>query len=68
LNIESIELSIDFCLCERGEINNDFANLDEVMPIIVEQDSTLYSLLYYCELLYTFRVIPSPIIRSTCKL
>ena len=40
----------------------------ESMSIIVQQDATIYSSLYICKLLYMFRVIPSPIIRSTCKL
>jgi len=38
------------------------------MAITVQQDTTIYSLLYFCKLLYMFLVIPSPIIRSTCKL
>ena len=40
----------------------------ESMSIIVQQDATIYSSLYICKLLYMFRVIPSPIIRSKCKL
>ena len=39
----------------------------EKISIIVQQDATVYSWLYFCKLLYMFRVIPSPIIRSTCK-
>ena len=34
------------------------------MLITVQQDATIYSFLYFCKLLYMFRVIPSPIIRS----
>jgi hypothetical protein len=35
------------------------------MSIIVQQDATIYSLLYFCKLLYMFRVVTPPIIRST---
>jgi len=35
------------------------------MSIIVQQDATIYSLLYLCKLLYVFRVVTPPIIRST---
>jgi hypothetical protein len=35
------------------------------MSIIVQQDATIYSLLYICKLLYMFRVVTPPIIRST---
>jgi len=34
------------------------------MSIIVQQDATMYSLLYFCKLLYMFRVVYQPIIRS----
>ena len=37
----------------------------ESMSIIVQQYATMYSLLYFCELLYIFRVVTLPIIRST---
>jgi len=40
----------------------------ESMSIIVQQDVTISSLLYFCKLLYMFQVIPSPIIRSTYNL
>jgi hypothetical protein len=36
----------------------------ESMSIIVQQDATIYSLLYFCKLLYMFRVVTSPNIRS----
>jgi len=39
----------------------------ESMSIIVQRDATLYSLLYLCKLLYMFRVVTPPIIRSTCN-
>jgi len=32
---------------------------------IVQQDATIYSLLYFCKLLYMFRVVTSPIVGST---
>jgi len=35
------------------------------MSIIVQQDAIMYSLLYFCKLLYMFRVVTPPIIRST---
>ena len=35
------------------------------MSIIVQQDATIYSLLYFRKLLYMFRVITPPIISST---
>jgi len=36
-----------------------------VMSMIVQQDGTMYSLLYFCKLLYMLRVVTPPIIRST---
>jgi hypothetical protein len=39
----------------------------ESMSIIFQQDATVYSLLYFCKLLYIFRVVTSPIIRSLYK-
>ena len=38
-----------------------------LLSIIVEQDATIYSLLYFCNLLYMFCVVPPPIIRSAYK-
>ena len=35
------------------------------MSVTVQQDATMYSLLYFCKLLYMFRVVTPPIIRST---
>jgi hypothetical protein len=35
------------------------------MSVIVQQDMTMCSLLYFCKLLYMFRVVTPPIIRST---
>jgi hypothetical protein len=35
------------------------------MSIIVQQDATMYSLSYFCKLLYMFRVVTPPIIRNT---
>jgi len=35
------------------------------MLITVQQDATIYILLYFCKLLYMFRVVTPPIIRST---
>jgi len=35
------------------------------MSIIVQQDATIYTLLHFCKLLYMFRVVTPPIIRST---
>ena len=37
----------------------------ESISIIVQQDATIYSLLYFCKLLYMFRVVIPPISRST---
>jgi hypothetical protein len=37
----------------------------ESLSIIVQQDATMYSCLYFCKLLYMFRVVTPPIIRST---
>jgi len=34
------------------------------MSIIVQQDATIYSLLYFCKLLYMYRVVTPPIIRA----
>jgi len=39
----------------------------ESMSIIDQQDATVCSLLYFCKLLYMFRVVTPPIIRSTCN-
>jgi hypothetical protein len=36
----------------------------ESMLIIVRQDATIYSLLYFCKQLYMFWVVTPPIIRS----
>jgi len=30
------------------------------MSIIVQQDATIYSLLYFCKLLYMFRLVTTP--------
>jgi len=35
------------------------------MSRIIQQDATIYSLIYFCKLLYTLRVVTPPIIRST---
>ena len=35
------------------------------MSITVQQDATTYILLYFCKLLYMFRLVTPPIIRST---
>jgi len=35
------------------------------LSIIVQQDATIYSLLYFCKLLYMFRLVTPRIIRST---
>jgi len=37
----------------------------ESVSIIVQQYATIYSLLYFCKLLYMFRVVTPSIIRST---
>jgi len=37
----------------------------ESVSITVQQDVTIYSLLYFCKLLYMFRVVTPPVIRST---
>jgi hypothetical protein len=37
----------------------------ESMSIIVQKDATICSLLYFCKLLYMFRVVTPPIVRST---
>jgi len=37
------------------------------MSVNVQQYATIYSLLYFSKLLYMFRVVLSPIIRSTCN-
>jgi hypothetical protein len=39
--------------------------VQNILSIIVQQDATIYSLLYFCKLLYMFRVVTPPIIRST---
>jgi len=38
------------------------------MSIIVQQDAIIRSLLCFCKLLYMFRVVTPPIIRSLCYL
>jgi hypothetical protein len=42
-------------------------NLRGLISIIVQQNATTYSLLYFCKLLYMFRMLIPPIIRSTCN-
>jgi len=37
----------------------------ESMSIFIQQDATIYSVLYFCKLLYMFRVVAPTIIRST---
>ena len=37
----------------------------ESVSTIVQQDATMCSLLYFCKLLYMFRVVTPPIVRST---
>ena len=39
----------------------------ESISINVQQDATVYTLLYFCKLLYMFRVVSPPIIRSAYK-
>ena len=34
------------------------------MSITVQQDATMHNLLYFCKLLYMFRVVTLPIIRA----
>jgi magnesium-transporting ATPase (P-type) len=36
-----------------------------MVSIIVQKDATMYSCLYFCNMLYIFRVVTSPNIRST---
>jgi len=50
---------IQFFFNVRGSVHR------ESMSIIVQQDATMYSLLYFCKLLYMFWVVTPPIIRST---
>jgi len=40
-------------------------NKIESLSIIIQQDATIYSLLYFCKLPYMFWVVNPPIIRST---
>ena len=58
ISIDSIQLPC-FFFNVYGSVHR------ESMPIIVQQDATMYSLLYFCKLLYMFRVVTPPIIRST---
>jgi hypothetical protein len=37
----------------------------ESMSTIVQKNAAMYSVLYFCKLLYMFRVVTPPIIRST---
>jgi hypothetical protein len=37
----------------------------ESISIIVQQDVTMYTCLYFCKLLYMFRVVTPPIIRNS---
>jgi hypothetical protein len=59
---------LNFCILRRHVI---FLWLEQEitqfssMSKIVQQDTTMYSLLYFCKLLYMFRVVTQPIIRST---
>jgi len=49
----------EFLFYVRGSVHR------ESMSIIVQQDATAYSLLYFCKLFYMFRVVTPPIIRCT---
>ena len=52
--------------CESMSIINDHGSVHlKSMSIIVQQDATMYSLLYSCKLLYKFWVVTPPITRST---
>jgi len=44
---------------------NCLRGMTSLMSIIVQQDATMYSLLYFCKSLYMFRVVTPLIIRST---
>jgi hypothetical protein len=48
-----------------SKLTNDAIKRLQVVSIIVQQDATIYSLLYFCKLLYVFWVVTPPIIRST---
>jgi len=59
-----------FAKFTKGAINFVMFNVKgsvhrESMSIIVQQDATIYSLLYFCKLLCMFWVVTPPIIRST---
>ena len=59
---------LNFCMLRRHVIflwlEQEITQFSSVSKI-VQQDATMYSLLYFCKLLYMFRVVTPPIIRST---
>jgi hypothetical protein len=60
INVRNVE-SIEFNCYVHGSVRR------ESISITVQQDATIYSLLYFCKVLYMFRVTLPPIIRSTYK-
>jgi len=48
--------------CLKLRMLNEYT---ESLSVIVQQDATMYSCLYFCKLLYMFRMVTPPIIRST---
>jgi len=65
--IDCIETSVTANLrCVKSLKSEDLSYTTVLtLSIIVQQDATVYSLLYFCKLLYMFRVGTPPIIRST---
>jgi hypothetical protein len=53
------------CKERMKEFNVHGSGPPESRSIIVQQVATIYSLLYFCKLLYMFRLVTPPIIRST---
>ena len=51
--------NVNFCFNVHGSVHR------ESISVTVQQDATMYSLLYFCKLLYMFRVVTPPLIRST---
>ena len=49
----------------KGRQSRKYFRIIHLVSVIVKEDVTIYSLLHFCKLLYLFRVVPPPIIRST---
>jgi hypothetical protein len=65
VSIVDIYGALDVCWFSQTPSIDLRVKLMESVSIIVQQDTTIYSLLYFCKLLCMFRLVTPPIIRNT---